>query len=133
MDPSNTLARALSTADMILEACDIEGGGGAEVIDMAAQLAEDVQNLHEWLIKGGFMPAIWEANRPKVAEANVELAALACQRLIGSINATGGVRESEPPDGLVAPVADEDWVDLGDAYMLACAAVGATPMKEDDA
>ncbi len=65
MDPNNALARALSTADMILEACDGEGGGGAEVIDLAFQLAEDVQNLHEWLIKGGFLPAIWEANRPK--------------------------------------------------------------------
>ena len=32
-DPNNLLARALSTADMILEECDVEGGGGAEVID----------------------------------------------------------------------------------------------------
>jgi hypothetical protein len=121
---------------MILNACDEEGGGGAEVIDLACQLAEDLQNLHEWLTKGGFLPHIWEANRAKTADhEDADLAVMVCKDFICTINAVGGVC-AVLPEGAMAPVIDKDWIDLGETYMLACAAVGAPPMRadgEDDA
>ena len=66
MDPNVTLVRALSTSRMILSVCDQEDGDNTsnEVGDLAQQLAENVQDLHAWLIKGGFLPDIWERSRP---------------------------------------------------------------------
>lgn len=46
------------------------------------------------------------------------------KQFIDTIDATGGVRIVD--DG-TAPVADEDWIDLGDAYMTACRAIDHTP------
>ena len=50
--------------------------------------------------------------------------------LISTIEATGGVRLRD--DGLHGPLADEDWIDLGEAYVDACAAIGRTPVVEVD-
>jgi len=44
---------------------------------------------------------------------------------VGTINATGGVMQTH--EGLYAPVGDEDWMDLGDAYLKACHAIGLLP------
>lgn len=44
---------------------------------------------------------------------------------IEAIEATGGVRRD--PEGFYAPVADEEWTDLGEAYLTACAALGRKP------
>jgi hypothetical protein len=46
-------------------------------------------------------------------------------KLIDAIEATGGVRRDEK--GFMAPVADGDWIDLGEAYLMACEAVGKEP------
>lgn len=46
----------------------------------------------------------------------------ACQRLVETIDATGGVVRHE--DGTHAPVADPDWLDLGDAYVVARRVIG---------
>lgn len=53
--------------------------------------------------------------------------AQALQEFIDAIEATGGVRAT--PKGYV-PVADEDWIDLGEAYMSACEAIGREPKEE---
>jgi hypothetical protein len=44
---------------------------------------------------------------------------------IGTIEATGGC---SCEDGLLVPVGDPDWIDLADAYLRACAAIGRTPL-----
>jgi hypothetical protein len=51
--------------------------------------------------------------------------AAALKALVDAINATGGLVSSGPVS--VAPAADPEWVDLGDAYLLACEALGVTP------
>ncbi len=63
---------------------------------------------------------------------------MALASLCSTIEATGGVRKLE--DGLYAPVGDEDWIDLGEAYLDACLALDRLPKiaplaegDEDDA
>jgi hypothetical protein len=45
---------------------------------------------------------------------------------IHTINATGGV--VRPDTSFVAPAADEEWLDLGFAYIQACQALGMEPV-----
>jgi hypothetical protein len=57
----------------------------------------------------------------------------ALDAFIETIEATGGCVRNE--DGLVSPEGDPDWIDLGDAYVRACTAIGRTPRiagAEDD-
>jgi hypothetical protein len=52
---------------------------------------------------------------------------------IEAIESTGGCFRNE--GGVLTPVGDPDWTDLGDAYVRACAAIGRTPLiapPEDD-
>lgn len=56
MDPNETLRRARNIA-----ARAFDGGASFEL----AELAEAFQDLDEWIMKGGFLPSQWEANRPK--------------------------------------------------------------------
>jgi hypothetical protein len=44
------------------------------------------------------------------------------------IEATDGVVET--PSGLHEPFGDRDWIDLGEAYIQACAALGRKPVVE---
>ena len=44
---------------------------------------------------------------------------------VDTIDVTGGIRDQG--DGTVAPIADEDWIDLGEAYLQACNALGHPP------
>ncbi|HSZ58999.1 MAG TPA: hypothetical protein VK797_25385 [Tepidisphaeraceae bacterium] len=44
-----------------------------------------------------------------------------CQ-FVQTVDATGGVFHDE--SGCHAPLADSDWIDLGEAYVQACAALG---------
>lgn len=44
-----------------------------------------------------------------------------------TIEATGGVKEDV--DGYTCPVIDDEWIDLGEAYLSACAALGREPMS----
>ena len=48
---------------------------------------------------------------------------------IDTINVTGGIVLQS--GGLYAPAADEEWIDLGEAYILACEATGKKPKKDD--
>ncbi len=45
-----------------------------------------------------------------------------------TIEDTGGVKKDDK--GYHVPVADEDWIDLGEAYMRACDALGRKPVEE---
>jgi len=49
----------------------------------------------------------------------------ALKAFVDTINATGGVVSSE--SGTMAPAADGEWFDLGDAYATACKALGLIP------
>lgn len=49
----------------------------------------------------------------------------ALEEFVETIDATGGVTESD--EGFTVPVADEDWIDLGEAYVKACLALGVEP------
>ena len=44
---------------------------------------------------------------------------------IDTIEVTGGI--CDQGDGTVAPIADEDWIDLGEAYLQACNALDHPP------
>ena len=50
--------------------------------------------------------------------------------LISTIEATGGVVRTW--DGMYEPAGDPEWVDLGDAYVLACHALGRVPQESSD-
>jgi hypothetical protein len=49
----------------------------------------------------------------------------ALKAFVDAINATGGVVSSET--GIMVPVAEREWSDLGDAYATACKALGVPP------
>lgn len=53
--------------------------------------------------------------------------AAALRLFVQTINATGGLTHGENPGELV-PVADEEWLDLADAYLAACEALGVEPV-----
>jgi len=46
--------------------------------------------------------------------------------LVATIEATGGVVQLT--DGTVAPQGDPEWIDLGEAYLLACAELQRLPV-----
>jgi hypothetical protein len=46
------------------------------------------------------------------------------------IEAAGGVRRED--DGLAVPVGDPEWVDLGETYLRACAALGRKPLYQKE-
>lgn len=48
---------------------------------------------------------------------------------VDAINATGGVTKDH--EGFTVPVFDEDFIDLGEAYMRACAVLNLKPMYEN--
>ena len=70
-------------------------------------------------LKNGLQERIHEAVRKPYAAIN------ALMRLIETIEATGGL----DCDGY--PLGDPEWVDLGDAYLDACAVIERTPMQEE--
>ena len=51
----------------------------------------------------------------------------ALRLFVDTINATGGLIVNDA--GETAPAADEDWTDLADAYLAACAALGVEPQN----
>jgi hypothetical protein len=53
----------------------------------------------------------------------------ALQDFVDCIDATGGVMSDDK--GNPVPVADEDWIDLGVAYMGACLVLGREPRVQE--
>lgn len=60
MDPSQTLADLLGSAREILAA---EESSPEPPSDDTVALAERVLALHEWIERGGFLPAAWAGRR----------------------------------------------------------------------
>lgn len=60
MDPDETLRGIVESANAVLndEADTYPDNLGSD----ATALAEGVQNLHTWLMGGGFLPAAWRAS-----------------------------------------------------------------------
>ena len=54
----------------------------------------------------------------------------ALRDFIRTINATGGLAVNDA--GETIPVADEDWLDLAEAYLLACDALGVKPLLGEE-
>ena len=100
-------------------AVPLVGGGIAMAgADEAAGLIRHLRMRVEW-------PA---AIREAVAAGASDPAELraALDTFIDTIEATGGCVRDQ--DGHVAPEGDPDWIDLGEAYVRACAALGRTPL-----
>ena len=51
--------------------------------------------------------------------------AAALRQFVDTVNATGGLVVNDA--GETAPAADEDWIDLADAYLAACEALSVEP------
>jgi hypothetical protein len=64
----------------------------------------------------------------KQAREQGDLLRAALWDLVSTIEATGGVIEDE--FGNTFPEADHDWLDLGEAYLAACQALGRQPLVE---
>lgn len=69
-----------------------------------------------------------DARAPYAAAIKRRDAALAL--FCDTIEATGGVRTDRK--GFTVPCADEEWLDLGAAYIAACWALGRKPMRADE-
>jgi hypothetical protein len=73
------------------------------------------------------------SNRPSIPvteEWSIQAAAAAVQALrdfVLTVEVTGGIFTDVEAGGVVAPYADPDWCDVGEAYLLACTALGRQP------
>ena len=54
----------------------------------------------------------------------------ALAEFVDAIDATGGIKVD--PKGYRVPCGDEDWIDLGEAYVVACKALGREPTVAED-
>lgn len=54
----------------------------------------------------------------------------ACRMLVDTINATGGVRINKR--GRPEPLGDPEWIDLGEAYLAACATLNLDPVISEE-
>ena len=61
MDPTANLEEQLQLANMWLDADDGDELDGAD----ATRMGELVLSLHEWIIKGGFLPKSWAEAQKK--------------------------------------------------------------------
>lgn len=66
MDPEENMTRQLELAQEILIACEAGMATGAVFQRKAAELAQLVQDQHDWASKGGFKPG---APTPEMVEA----------------------------------------------------------------
>ena len=59
MDPDRALARIVELSERIVNGAprDLEWGG---IVCRAAELAETILSLDEWLRRGGFRPKAWQ-------------------------------------------------------------------------
>jgi hypothetical protein len=61
---------------------------------------------------------------------NMEAGEKALRLLVETVNATGGLIINDAGENV--PAADEDWMDLTDAYLAACEALGVEPQNEEN-
>jgi len=80
MDPEANLAEQLSLAAEIIEIIDERSDDNGvlsdedkdEVVDNAERLAELVQALDGWLLRGGFLPKRWAGTRRGTVNPDIE-------------------------------------------------------------
>lgn len=63
-------------------------------------------------------------------EIRLETAEDAAEDFFDAIESTGGVTKEKK--GWYVPIADKDWIDLGEAYVNVCAEFGREPMVDQD-
>ena len=60
MDPNACLKEILQLSDAIRRMLDSDDGYQEDqVCDLASDLADHVENMHTWIITGGFLPSLW--------------------------------------------------------------------------
>jgi len=115
MDPEANLKEMLELAASLITWADSDEVGEHIDEDDAVRLAELVQALNEWIMKGGFLPRPWSATLENLRRE------AALRGFVDTVDATGGVVRTELGH---APVGDPEWYDLGAVYAQACEALG---------
>ena len=64
------------------------------------------------------------------AQKHPEPVVEALQALVDTVNATGGVTTGS--NGRVMTIGDPEWLDLADAYVMACEALGVKPNEKKE-
>lgn len=108
---SDTIPQPLKPWRSAVVASDIEILGAEDLL---------VALVPQWAIKN---------SNPKLIES-APLLRNVIDKLIRTVEATGGVEKNE--DGTYSPLADPDWLDLGDTYIEACEAIGREPKVAKD-
>jgi hypothetical protein len=80
---------------------------------------------------GTFVLWVQMRRKPGTVEKTESPVKKALREFVDAINATGGVTTDRK--GYTVPVADQEWIDLGDAYDKACEALGVKPQADDAA
>jgi hypothetical protein len=69
MDPNATLAAIRRLSKMLIRQAEENRVNYApaqdDLLDTASTLAENCQNLDEWLMKGGFLPSDWQKEQAR--------------------------------------------------------------------
>jgi hypothetical protein len=120
--------------DSVSGALDPDRSWDSETIEWVSGVLEDA----------GLKPDPVRPSSPATDDPPVVAMRAALEAFIATIEATGGcIRPGRadvgtPDEALIAlederpvPAADEDWLDLADAYLLACRALGREPMVQD--
>jgi hypothetical protein len=122
--------------DPVGGALDLERAWDSETIEWVSGVLEDA----------GLKPDPVPPASPTTGEPPADAMRAAPEAFIATIEATGGcIRPGRadvgtPDQEMIelendrpAPAADEDWLDLADAYLLACRDLGREPMVQDAA
>lgn len=88
------------------------------------------ETLEETLEMDSISSAFDEDLREEISKAlgkvkDASAIAKALEEFVNDVDATGGVAEDRK--GFMVPVADPEWVDLGETYMKACGALNRKP------
>lgn len=94
-------------------------------------IPEDSWDILEETLESDSKSSAFDENlREEISEAlaqtkDASKIAKALEEFVDDINVTGGVVEDE--EGLICPVGDPEWIDLGETYMKACEALDREP------
>ena len=60
MDPNTALARIIELSNRAIDNDPAKLNTHEQVLELAQELAETFEGLHEWLARGGFLPELWK-------------------------------------------------------------------------
>ena len=89
-------------------------------------LVVDRETETAWFGRPVDNPACPTVEWPKLAWKEVPAAEDVLRRLVDTVETTGGVARDKK--GWYYPIADEEWIDLGEVYVLACRLLGKEPV-----